>query len=266
MRILDIIVAIDKVCSEHGLRYYLWAGTMLGAVRHAGFIPWDDDLDIAMPRKDYETLMAHAKEWIPAPFEAKCAEIDPTYSGAFAKVVDSSTTLIEREHYGYLAGIYLDVFPLDGMPESRLLQMWQMTKYKVLCKLIYLYHRNPYKHGHGVSSWIPLLVRKLCTHDGLHRSVRRTMMKYGYDESRYIIDYDDKNLRGLMEKDIVNPPCPIVFEGVELMGVAQPDVYLTKKYGDYMTVPDTEHQRQHDFFYLDYDTPYREYEDKRKFV
>ena len=117
LRILKILQTIDSVCKEHDLRYYLWAGTMLGAVRHKGFIPWDDDLDIAMPRKDYEILMQHAKEWIPQPYEAKCAEIDPTYSGAFAKVIDSSTTLIEREHYNYLAGIYSDIFPLDGMPK-----------------------------------------------------------------------------------------------------------------------------------------------------
>ena len=73
LRILEILLAVDKVCREHGLRYYLWAGTLLGAVRHKGFIPWDDDVDICMPRADYDTLMAHAKEWLPAPYEAMSA-------------------------------------------------------------------------------------------------------------------------------------------------------------------------------------------------
>lgn len=266
LRILKILQAIDSVCKEHDLRYYLWAGTMLGAVRHKGFIPWDDDLDIAMPRKDYEILMQHAKEWIPQPYEAKCAEIDPTYSGAFAKVIDSSTTLIEREHYNYLAGIYIDIFPLDGMPKSHVLQMWQMTKYKAYCKLIYFYHRDPFKHGHGPSCWIPLTVKKLFTHDGLHKSVRKVMMRYSYDDSKYVIDYDDKNLRGLMQKDIINPPALVRFEDGMFSGVAQPDIYLTKKYGDYMTIPSGDHQRQHNFFYLDYNTPYKEYHDKRSFT
>lgn len=65
LRILKILLAVDKVCKEHGLRYYIMAGTMLGAVRHKGFIPWDDDLDIGMPRADYDLLMSHSKEWLP---------------------------------------------------------------------------------------------------------------------------------------------------------------------------------------------------------
>ncbi len=63
LRILKNLLAVDKVCKEHNLRYYIMAGTMLGAVRHKGFIPWDDDLDIGMPRADYDLLMANAKEW-----------------------------------------------------------------------------------------------------------------------------------------------------------------------------------------------------------
>ena len=76
LRILKNLLAIDKVCKEHNLRYYIMAGTMLGAVRHKGFIPWDDDLDIGMPRADYDLLMTNAKEWLPEPYEAVCAESD----------------------------------------------------------------------------------------------------------------------------------------------------------------------------------------------
>ena len=76
LRILKNLLAVDKVCKEHNLRYYIMAGTMLGAVRHKGFIPWDDDLDIGMPRADYDLLMANAKEWLPKPYEAVCAEND----------------------------------------------------------------------------------------------------------------------------------------------------------------------------------------------
>ena len=117
-RILRILMAVDRCCQEHHLRYYIWAGTMIGAVRHKGFIPWDDDIDIAMPRPDYEQLIAHSGEWLPQPFEFVCAENDEQYPLPFGKVQDASTTLIERLHLRYLGGIYIDVFPIDAVPEG----------------------------------------------------------------------------------------------------------------------------------------------------
>ena len=156
---LQILTEVDRVCRAHDIRCYLCDGTMLGAVRHGGFIPWDDDADVCMPRPDYERFMQHAHEWLPKPLVARCYETDPTYPGAFGKIIDSSTTLVEREHYAYVGGVYIDVFPIDGMSENQLAQKRQLWKYRFYNRLIYLMYRNPYKHGHGVSSWLPLLVR-----------------------------------------------------------------------------------------------------------
>ena len=89
--------AIDRVCREHNLRYYLWAGTMLGAVRHKGFIPWDDDMDICMPRPDYEKLIAHWREWLPQPYEVISTETDATYPYPFAKA-----SFIKSHSYEYI--------------------------------------------------------------------------------------------------------------------------------------------------------------------
>ena len=86
LRILGNLLAVDTVCREHSLRYYIYDGTMLGAVRHKGFIPWDDDLDIAMPREDYETFIAHANEWLEEPYEFVSFETDATYPLPFGKV------------------------------------------------------------------------------------------------------------------------------------------------------------------------------------
>ena len=150
LRILKNLLAVDKVCKEHNLRYYIMAGTMLGAVRHKGFIPWDDDLDIGMPRADYDLLMANAKEWLPEPYEAVCAENDKEYPLPFAKVQDANTTLIERMHLKYLGGVYIDIFPLDGVPESRMAQRMHFAKYEFYKRVLYLIHRDPYKHGKEV--------------------------------------------------------------------------------------------------------------------
>ena len=137
LRILEILLAVDKVCREHGLRYYLWAGTLLGAIRHKGFIPWDDDVDICMPRADYDTLMAHAKEWLPAPYEAMSAETNGKYPGSFGKIIDSSTTLIERAHYAYLSGIYIDVFPIDGVPQSAWRRRLHFARFEFYKRIVY---------------------------------------------------------------------------------------------------------------------------------
>ena len=117
--ILNILVAVDKVCRENGIRYWLSDGTMLGAVRHGGFIPWDDDADIAMPRPDYERFVKHADEWLPKPFELQTFEKDENCTSEFLKVIDGSTTLIERWSLNQVGGVYIDVCPIDGIPAQK---------------------------------------------------------------------------------------------------------------------------------------------------
>lgn len=256
LRILDILLAFDKVCREHNLRYYLWAGTMLGAIRHGGFIPWDDDLDIAMPRKDYDLLMANANEWMPAPFEIAAYETDAAYPLPFAKIQDASTTLIERMHLRYLGGIYMDVFPLDGMPESTLKRRLHFIRYQWYKRVLYFVHRDPYRHGHGVSSWLPLLARKCYTLEGVQEKLRSMQRQWDYDKMSYVVDHDD-GLKGVMPKSLLGTPTPVTFEGKTVMGVEHPHKYLTQKYGDYMQIPPGPKQRQHNFHLLDLNTSYK---------
>ena len=138
LRILGNLLAVDRVCREHALHYYIYDGTMLGAVRHKGFIPWDDDLDIAMPREDYETFITYANEWLEEPYEFVSYETDSTYPLPFGKVQDASTTLVERAHLPYLGGLYIDVFPIDGVPSNVLLRRLHLVRYDVLKKLVYM--------------------------------------------------------------------------------------------------------------------------------
>lgn len=258
LRVLEIVKAVDTTCRQHNLRYYIWAGTMIGAIRHKGFIPWDDDLDIAMPRADYNMLIAHAREWLPEQYEMVCAETDDTYPLPFAKIQDAGTTLIERLHLHYLGGIYIDVFPIDGTPCNPLKRRMHFARYEYYKRVLYLLCRDPYKRGHGPSSWAPLLCRKLYTLKGVQHRIKQLLEKYAYDESSQIADYDD-GLKGVMPKHIVGNPTPFTFEGVTLKGVEYYDVYLTKKYGDYMSIPPHSDRHQHNFQVLDLEKPYREY-------
>lgn len=265
LRILEILLVIDKVCKAHGLRYYLAAGTMLGAVRHKGFIPWDDDVDIAMPRKDYDLLMQHSQEWLPEPYEALCAEQNPEYPSDFAKVIDSSTTLIERAHHSYVGGIYVDVFPIDGMTSNTFMQHIHFARYSFYKKIIYLLCRDPYKHGHGPSCWLPLLCRKLFTLKGVLHRLLELQKKYADNAQELVVDHDFW-MRGIMPPSVYGNPQEVDFEGHVLCGVEQADQYLKKLYGDYMTIPPGDKQRQHNFYYLDYNLPYKEYQDTRDFL
>lgn len=260
LRMLKILMAFDRMCQEHNLRYCIMAGTMIGAVRHKGFIPWDDDMDVGMPRPDYEKFIAHCQEWLPTPYEFVCGENDPKYPLPFGKIQDSSTTLIERYHLSYLGGIYVDVFPLDAVPSNPIARRWQYAQYQFYKQALYLVHRDPYKHGHGLSSWIPLLTRKLFTMEGLQRSIRRLLNKYDYESCPLAADYTD-GLRGVMSKEINGVYTSYEFEGETVQGIQRYDDYLTQMYGNYMQIPQGDHRRQHNFHYLDLEKPYREYKE-----
>lgn len=258
--ILQILLAVDKVCRAHDLEYYIWAGTMIGAVRHKGFIPWDDDLDIAMPRESYDILMKNAAEWLPERYEMVCAETDRTYPLPFAKIQDAETTLIERAHLKYVGGIYIDVFPIDGAPHGWLKQKLHFGRYEYFKRVLYFLYRDPFKHGHGISCWIPLLCRKLYTLKGVQNEIRRILKQYDYARCNLVADYDDGS-KGIMKKTVLGTPAPYQFENNEVMGVEDYDTYLGNKYGDYMTLPPQGSRRQHNFHYLDLHHPYRKYKD-----
>jgi len=265
LHILDNLITFDHVCREHHLCYYLVAGTLLGAVRHKGFIPWDDDIDVAMPRSDYDQLIQHANQWIPQPYELKCAEHDADYPSDFGKFINSNTTLVEREHHSYIGGIYVDVFPLDSITSNPFRQRIHFMEYTMLKKLLYLLCRNPYKHGHGLSSWPALLCQQLFKPSSVVKRLLKVQQTYSCQDSPLIVDHDFGR-RGVMDKTIYGTPVEISFEGHQFYGVAKTHEYLSAIYGDYMTIPPGPKQKQHNFFLLDYQLPYRQYVDPRDFV
>ena len=260
LRLLRILKAFDIMCRNHGLRYYLEYGTLLGAVRHGGFIPWDDDLDIMMPRPDYELLIKHSKEWMPEPYEFVCFENDPNYPLQFGKVQDASTTLVERPHLYYLGGAYIDVFPMDGVPESEKERKAHAKRYKRLKSLLYITWRDPYKHGHGPSSWWPLIMRKIYKPERVQDMIRELSMKYPFETSKYVANLFGQKLRPLDREKELGYGTPKRIEYAVFMNVINTDARLTQIYGDYMTTPPPKEIQQHGFFHLDLDHPYRDFD------
>lgn len=116
---MNILEEFDKICSAHHLRYYVAYGTLLGAVRHQGFIPWDDDIDVWMFREDYETLKKIAAQEVRAPYFFQDTYTD-TMLWAFSKIRDSRTTAIENFNIpkSFNQGMFIDIFPLDDVPDD----------------------------------------------------------------------------------------------------------------------------------------------------
>ena len=116
---LNELIELDRICREHGLTYLLAYGTLLGAVRHKGFIPWDDDIDVMMPREDYERLIEHFDEWTNNPNYRIALYRDGVSTFQYGKLVDDST--VAQETYvrsEYNVGLWIDLFPLDDAPQD----------------------------------------------------------------------------------------------------------------------------------------------------
>ena len=127
-RLLSMAKVFHAFCVENGLQYYMLGGTMLGAVRHKGFIPWDDDMDFGMPRKDYDRFLKLAEEKLPAPFEVTCYKNVAKTPIHYAKQIDGSATLVEDSYHDFVEGLYIDIFPLDatGMSFADRMRMKRM--------------------------------------------------------------------------------------------------------------------------------------------
>ncbi len=260
LRSVCLLEAIDKVCKKYGIQYYIIAGTLLGAVRHKGFIPWDDDQDIALLRKDYDLLMQHASEWVPKPFAIVNNENCAHYPKYFAKLEDTSTTIVERVYLGYAGGIYMDIFPLDSVPDNKILRAIHFYKFNFVRKLLYFAYRDPYKHGKGPRSWWPLLIQKCFTKQKLHRWCQNILKEYeGHENCNLLMTHDD-GFRAY-KKEVFGVPTRVEFEGVEADAPTVPDGFLSVLYGkNYMELPPEEQRRSHFHDYCDLTKPYAEFD------
>ncbi len=259
LRLLDILTEVDVVCKKHDICYYLVAGTLLGAVRHQGFIPWDDDVDIAMPRPDYERFIQHAKEWLPEKLELACPEIVENYPFGFGKIQDAGTTLLERRKLQYVGGVCIDVFPLDGISPNKIKQCWLFMQSNFWGRLLYFTCRDPYKHGHGLRS-LPTLCCRFCfNRNYLQKKLKQVRTKYDFNSSEWVVDHDFPRSRAIAPKAVYGTPVSISFEGKAFNGVSQPDALLSLVYGDYMVIPPHSKQKQHCYRIVKLNQSYRQY-------
>ena len=262
---VEMLECFIEVCKNNGLKYFLLGGTCLGAVRHKGFIPWDDDIDVGMPRDDYEKFSEIAAKELPGHLFFQTNKTDPEYPMLFGKIRNSDTTYVEisSQKLNINHGVYIDVFPLDGVSENKL-------ERKIIRKRKTLYNARIaqvfYTEKHGSDRLIKRIARKMiCL---LYPSVAKTVekreklcRKYPYVSSKIIANFGGAwGEKEVMPKEIFGEGTQGVFEGVSVTLPQYYDAYLTRLYGDYMQLPPVEKRIGHHYYVIaDMEKSYKEY-------
>lgn len=254
---LGILKDIDRVCRENDITYFLDSGTVLGAVRHGGFIPWDDDVDIAMPHEDYGRFLKIAPAALGSKYVVSAPRENPHQAVMFAKVMLEGTCFAteETEDAGFSQGIFVDVFPyypLCSNPgkagrQRRLCHFWQ--------GMSYLYHSSCITVPHGgvagrvertACSVAHRIVRLLFSPEGIYRAFRQAALmgeRAPSGDSMFNASYALGKPR---LRDALLPPKPLAFEGFEFFGPAKPELYLETLYGEtWNELPPVERRRNH---------------------
>lgn len=247
---LDILLDVKDYCERHCLQYYLVCGTALGAIRHNGFIPWDDDIDIGMPRPDYEKFLAGYRS-------ETCYLLDPrsgrNYPYAFAKVCDKRTVLVEKIENPFPMGVYIDVFPIDGIPSDPKKQKQHLTKIDWDLRFISWKRISREKKLDRVHKLIQTVAKTVLApvpFSVLIDRLDRDLKSVPYETSEFVGHLATKAYWGsdCKPKAIFEPPVKHAFEDREFCVPGDYDGYLTLEYGDYRKLPPVEKQVSHHDF------------------
>ena len=255
-RLLEMLKWFDDYCLSHDLTYYVVGGTLLGAIRHQGFIPWDDDIDVALPRDDYNRLINDFENddryCLETPY---CGNKDFLYS--YSKLYDKSTTLVEKSRKKCVRGLYIDVFPLDGIGDSKEEIKKNYRRFDIKNMLLMTRVLEINRNDRFIKKFVIRVVRlvpeRVLNTKKLSIKVDKIAQKVSYDKSIYV-----GNLMGayrykeLFNKKYIGKVNRYKFESIEVNGFQYYDKYLTHIYGDWRKIP-PEDKRHGAHEYLEYD-------------
>lgn len=243
--LLDIAILIDRVCRQHGIPYYMLGGTMLGAVRHGGFIPWDDDMDLGIPRAHFDRLARLLDDALrDTPYRLHTYHNSPNKIN-YLKVVDTRTC-IRGAWETTDTGINIDLFPLDCGPRLNLLTR-PFASYIYLLLLIKDYKRLNASPRRGLKRLIAATLKRLPFRtDTLIAHIDRCILRHSQSGTSRCINYFGHwRSHEIFPADVFGSPVDYAFEGLMLSGVSRPDAYLSQLYGDYMQLPPPEKRLAH---------------------
>lgn len=238
---LDILKEVSDFCDENNLTYFLCGGTLLGAIRHEGYIPWDDDIDIMMPKPDYERLIEGFKSEDLKLYNHNSIK---GYNNPFVKISDTKTKAIGRGIKDYEIGVNIDVFPLDGFPNSSILTSLHINRVKIYRSLMKAEYITSKKDQSIIKSFIAFISKitlQFVSKKVLLEKITQVSKKYRFEYSRFAgILVWGYGKREVCPKSVFNKQIDVLFEGNYFKGPEDYDTYLTNVYGDYMKLPPVE--------------------------
>ncbi len=257
---LELLKIFISVCGELQLNYFIVEGTLLGAVRHGGFIPWDDDIDVGMLREDYERFISQAPALLPEGIFLQTRQSDPEYPQCFAKLRNANTVFMETtcKNLNINHGIYIDIFPFDFYPDGKLGGFAfdfekLLIRYRVR-EIYYIPSDNTLSAANIVRRIIKTIAK--CRYKSVDSALERQeklIRKFG-NTRRLINNGSPWKNRERVDKNWLCETTVLSFEGLEVNAPADYDSYLKNVYGDYMELPPAEERIPHHFIsQIDFD-------------
>lgn len=262
IKLLDMLKWFHDFCVNNNIRYYVAYGTMLGAARHRGFIPWDDDIDVVVPRPDYEKLCGLLGDRQYEYFYLETVHShNKDYLYGYAKLYDTRTTMIEHTRNDVVRGVFIDVFPLDGIGNNINEFKKQYKKIDVINMLLasricaIRMERNFLKNlAIMLARVVPSVVfneKKVLVY------LDKLCSSYGYNQKYIANCMSTYRSRDIMKKEIFGNPTLYKFENIEVYGPENYDAYLEYLYHDWRKLPPIDKRHAtHDFIGLDLNKSY----------
>ena len=253
---MDIVKEVVRICDAHNLKYFMLGGTMLGAVRHGGFIPWDDDIDLGMPRDDYEAFLKIAPTELPAHMKTVNYRTDRKFQYYITRVLDTDTKVIEERigNDSKYTNASIDIFPIDGTPNNPILRkiyFFRVLFHRALMSLCYkdsIDRKRKRSFKEKVLLWVMerIPVEKLTTPYKQKCKIDKLLRSQKVEGSEFIGNIMGAyRTREIVPAEFYGEGKFYAFEDIQLRGMADADAYLTFTYGDYLQLPPEESRKTH---------------------